>query len=413
MSELSFLGNNINHVKDHNLRAILRSLLNEGPLSRIQLAQKTGLSATAITHLIDDLTKNKIVSDCEEPLLPEERRVDRPRSALCLSQGARFAVGIHLRYGVFQVGLVDLLGKVIDSTEYEFTAGEAPRQVVDTIARAVRELLVRCAVEPTSILGVGLGSGLISSRLQVNLRAVNFGWGNAPTQDWLEELLGLPVVVDDNVRGMALAESIFGAGRGVNSLAYIYGRFGVGAGLMVNGKILRGSGQGAGEIGHTIIISHDGPLCRCGQRGCLEPLVSEPALAQQAEIAAAMHPDSILAELMRSTPDKSPVKNLFQAYRAGDHWAKDLVDTSAGYLGIALANLINLVGPELILLGGLFDEERDIYLPLIRQRIVSTSFGGVGELVRLEATSLGWRSGIIGAGALALARFLYFDPAEF
>ena len=414
MAEPSFLGSNIKRVKDHNLRTILRSLLSEGSLSRIQLAQKTGLSATTITNLVDELIKDRVVLECQEDKPPEERLVGRPRSRLCLSTNIYNVIGVHMRVGVFRVAMVDIVGRVIDHIEREFTSATPAREVILEIAQVIEEIITRCKVQRGAILGVGVGaSGLINYQTGVNILAANFGWREVPLRDWLAELLNLPVVVDNNVRCMALGEAMFGAGRGVNSLAFVYGRFGVGAGIVVDGKVFRGSGQGAGEIGHTIMNPHNGPLCRCGQRGCLEPLVSEPALALQASQAAELHPGSVLAECMHGEDNSRPVKRLFQAYCLGDPWAKVIVETSARYLGIALTNLVNLINPELILLGGLFEEEQDIILPIARQTMVDTAFGGLGEKVRLEATRFGWQAGMIGAASLALAKFLYLDPADF
>jgi glucokinase len=285
--------------------------------------------------------------------------------------------------------------------------------VIEDIAGTAQDVVINAGVERGRILGLGIGaSGLVNYRTGYNVLAANFGWRDVPMRDWLVELLRIPVVVDNNVRCMALGESLFGAARGVNSLAFVYGRFGVGAGIVVDGKVLRGSGLGAGEIGHSILLPDNGPLCRCGKRGCLEPLVSEPALVRQAEMAADMHPDSILAGCLRSETALRPVKRLFLALRRGDPWAKELVETSAHYLGLALSNLVNLINPELILLGGLFDEQKDIYLPLVQETMVANSFGGLGEKVRLQAASFGWQAGMIGASALALAKYLYLKPEE-
>ncbi len=413
MAEPSFLGSNINQVKEHNLRALLRSLLHEGSLSRVQLAQKTGLSATTISNLVDELVASGIVSECADEALPEERRVGRPPSSLCLSASSRYAIGVHMRVGIYRVALVDLRGQVIDHTESEFSTITPARQVIEEIACRIQQIIQRSGIERSAILGVGVGAaGLVNFSTGVNLLAANFGWRDVPMRDWLGELVGLPVVVDNNVRCMALGEAIFGAGRGVGSLAFVYGRFGVGTGIVVNGKIFRGSGQGAGELGHTIILPNNGPLCRCGKHGCLEPLVSEPALTRQAEMAVDMHPGSILERCWREVDGQRPIRQLFQAYRLGDPWARELIETSAGYLSIALANLVNLINPELILLGGLFEEDGEIFLPLAQRGMEANSFGGLGQQVRLQATTFGWQAGMIGAAALALAKFFYLNPED-
>lgn len=413
MPKPTFQGSNINLVKEHNQRAILLSLLYEGPLSRIQLAKKLSLSATTITNLVDELLEQGILNECESQTSLEGRGVGRPRSAICLVNDSRYAIGVHMRVGIFRVTILDLLGHVVSFREKEFSSDSPARTVMEDIASTIEEIIANCGIERSKILGVGVGaSGLVDYRSGVNLLASNFGWRDVPMREWLHDLLQLPVVIDNNVRCMALGEAMFGAGRGIKSLAFIYGRFGVGAGIVVDGKVFRGSGLGAGEIGHTIILPQFGPLCRCGQHGCLEPLVSEPSLVYQAEMAADQHPNSLLALTMRDTSIKRPIKRLFVAAKEGDPWARQLIETSADYLGIALANLVNLINPEMIILGGLFAEEQETILPIAREAMREHAFGGLGEKVRIQATAFGWQAGMIGAAALALAKFFYLNPKE-
>jgi glucokinase len=223
----------------------------------------------------------------------------------------------------------------------------------------------------------------------------------------LQEKLNLPVVVDNNVRAMALGEAYFGAGRGADTLAFVYGRTGVGAGFVVGGDIFRGSNTGAGEIGHTIIIPEGGEPCRCGKRGCLETLVSENVILREADKIARANSDGLLAQLMKKETDLRPIERVFNAARQGDQDTRQMIAARACYLGIALANLVNILNPELILLGGMFAQGDDLILPVAEQTMRETAFAGLGEKVRVQTTSFGWRAGVIGASALALLRFFY------
>lgn len=411
MTELTFSGSNINLVKEHNLRAVLLSLLFDGSLSRIQLAQKTSLSATTITNLVDELLALGVIANDKEQN-NHEHRVGRPRAGLHLVPNSRYAVGVQLRVGIIRVGITDLTGKLIDCAEFEFSYDPPPRETITQIGETILSLVQKTGIERSKIIGVGIGAtGLINYRTGVNILASNFGWKDVPIRDWLVEQLNLPVVVDNNVRCMALGEALFGVGRGVSSLAFVYARYGIGAGIVVNGKLYRGSGLGAGEIGHTIILPN-GPLCRCGQHGCLETLAAEPPLIRQAEALAQQYPNSILAACMADTSVPRPIKRLFNAHRQGDPHARQLIDTGAEYLGIALANLVNLFTPELILLGGLFEEESAIILPIARAVMERTAFGGLGKQAHLQVTSFRRQAGMIGAASLALSKFLYHNSEE-
>jgi glucokinase len=226
-------------------------------------------------------------------------------------------------------------------------------------------------------------------------------------QSVLNARLGLPVVVDNNVRAMALGEAYFGLGRGVDSLAFVYGRTGVGAGFVFGGQVFRGSSTGAGEIGHTIIVPEGGEPCRCGQRGCLETMVSEPVILRQAQAIAQRRPEGLLATCFSQKGDLEPIERVFAAARRGDSEACNLIEQVACYLGVALANLVNILNPEMILLGGMFAQGQDLFLPVATRTMRQMAFAGLGEKVRLQTTSFGWRAGVIGASALALMRFFY------
>jgi predicted NBD/HSP70 family sugar kinase len=216
--------------------------------------------------------------------------------------------------------------------------------------------------------------------------------------------------VDNNVRAMALGEAYFGLGRGVDSLAFVYGRIGVGAGFVFGGQVFRGSSTGAGEIGHTIMQPQNGETCRCGQSGCLETLVSEPVILRRAQAIAQQQPRGVLATCLANEDDLPLIERVFTAARRGDADTCEMIGQVANYLGIALANLVNILNPELILLGGMFAQGQDLILPVATRTMRQMAFAGMGEKVRLQTTAFGWRAGVIGASSLALMRYFYQPP---
>jgi predicted NBD/HSP70 family sugar kinase len=241
--------------------------------------------------------------------------------------------------------------------------------------------------------------------------APNLGWRDVPIRDWLTERLGLPVCVDNNVRAMALGEAWFGTGQDVRALAFVYARIGVGAGFVVDGQLFRGSGAGAGEVGHTTIIPDGGDRCRCGNAGCLETLVSEPAVVSLAEELARQNPQGILARHLRSVEGtSSDIERIFAAARAGDEATRTMLNERARYMGIALANLVNTFNPELILLGGMLAQGQDLLLPVMEATMRQQAFANLGEQVQLQTTSFGRQAGVVGAATLALNAFFYQQP---
>ncbi len=404
------LGSNINLVKAHNMQALLLSLLYEDNLSRVQLAKKLQLSNTTITNLISELISLGLVtdSDCQDSTKTGIRPVGRPRTGVCLQPNAHYVIGIHIGVGIFRLAITNLRDEIIIDNVQHFDVDTPAMQVLELMGKSVKLILEESQISQDSILGVGVGaSGLVDFQTGNNVFVPNLNWRDIPIKAYLEEQLDFKVVVDNNVRTMALAESYFGAGRSVDSLVFVYGRIGVGAGFIYKGQIFRGSAMGAGEIGHTNFLLEDGEPCRCGKRGCLETLVSESVILKETEKILGANPDGILAQMVNATPGSDKMDLIFKAARQGDATIRKMLEERAYFLGIALANMVNLYNPELIILGGIFSEGEDIFLPPLKQTIERMAFANLGTRVRIQATSFGWKAGVCGAAALALTHFFY------
>ena len=414
MAQANLQGSNINLVKRHNLQAILLNLLYEPVLSRSQLAKQTRLSNTTITNLIAELINEGIVTEksSDDGEQNELRPVGRPRTRICLEPNARFVVGVHIGVGIFRVAITNLRAEILHNHMQYFDINSLAEKVLKEIVSVVESVINESGIEREKILGVGIGaSGLVDFTTGVNLLAPNLDWHDVPLREYLQNELQLPVIVDNNVRSMAIGETYFGVGHGVDSVAFVYGRTGVGAGLTFKGRVFRGSAKGAGEIGHSVILPHGGEPCRCGNSGCLETLVSESVILQRAEEIVQRNPNGVLATILNGEPEDTLIESVFKAARQGDAQVKEMLEERAYYLGVALANLINLFNPDLILLGGIFSRGEDLFVEPITRTVQKIAFGGMGKNVRIQATSFGWKAGVIGAAALALLHF-FFQPME-
>lgn len=395
-------GTNAPAVKSHNLRALLLALLRQQPISRIRLARATGLSTTTVTNLTGELLDQGVIEESGTDVAARALGAGRPPLALHLVPASRCALGIHIGVRRARVALVDLQANILDLQQVELAADAPAEQTLDRIVEAAQGVLGRCAGVRRAgrLVGVGVGaSGLVQFATGVNLFAPNLGWRDVPLRRIFAERLGLPTVVDNNVRCMALAESLYGVGRNRRALAFVYARVGVGAGLVVDGEVYRGADYGAGEIGHWVMEPHGGERCRCGNSGCLETLVSETVLAER---AAQLDPD-LLAGCA------TPLPTLFDAARDGHLALIELLEDRAYYVGLALANLVNVLDPQLIMLGGWLQEGFDLVEPVIARTMRRHAFGGLGAHVELLPASFGFHSGAIGAAVLALESF-FFTP---
>jgi glucokinase len=253
-----------------------------------------------------------------------------------------------------------------------------------------------------TVLGVGIGApgnvdaaaGRIGEDIQniPELKGVALG-------PLVAVRLGLPVVVDNDVNALALGEMAFGAARGARNFILICIGTGVGGGIVLNGRIVRGASGYGGEVGH-MSVEPDGRPCFCGSRGCLKAYLSGPDLAAQAREALAAAPAARCLALAGGDPAAIRAEHLFQAAREGDAAARAIVDRAGRVLGIALGNLINALNPELILLGGGVMAAADLLLEPARAWARRYSFASAFAAAKIGLASLDKQSGIKGAAAL-------------
>jgi glucokinase-like ROK family protein len=325
---------------------------------------------------------------------------------------ARHAVGIHIGVGQIRVAVADLRAHLLSYLSMGHSLDRSPKEVLRDAAALVDEAISQGGVDRDKVVGVGVGaSGLVNPHTGVNVMAPNLGWYDVPIRDFLVQQLELPVCVDNNARTMALGEALFGVGKDVHALAFVYARIGVGAGFVVGERLYRGSAAGAGEIGHTTIVPDGGEPCRCGNSGCLETLVSEPAIVRLAEALAAQDRDGILAAHLLSEQGTA-IERILSAARAGDLATQAMLEERACYMGIALANLVNVLNPDLIVLGGIFVQGKDLLLPTIEKVMRQRAFANLGAQVQIKTTEFGPQAGAVGAVALALNTFFYQQPDQ-
>ena len=402
----TLLGTSGSNIKSHNMRVILLALLRYKTVSRVRLSRLTGLSTTTITNLVTELMARGLIT---ERGIRHQGSVGRPRTALALVPDARYAVGVHIGVGSVRVTLADLFARPLDILRLEHPVDCSSQEVLTETVRLIHEIIDANSIPPSDVVGVGIGaSGLVDIKTGVNVLAPNLGWRNIPLRAWFGERLDFPIHVDNNVRAMALAEAMFGSEPHGHVLAFVYARIGVGAGFVLGNQLYSGSGAGAGEIGHmTILVEGEREIeCRCGNYGCLETLFSEPVIVRAAQALAKKAPEGILAQSL-AAGDGSILDRVFAAAEQGDAATQALLAERASYMGIALANLVNILNPDRIVLGGMFVQGRPWLLPATEATMRRRAFANLGKRVQIETTSFGRDVGAIGAASLALNQFFY------
>lgn len=319
-----------------------------------------------------------------------------------------YAIGIDAGATKLKAGIVDSRGKLYFPNDIPTNH----KQIMAQILNMVRSILEHAKKSPKirkSILGVGIG---VCGQVDFSEGKVIAGmpekiprWIGTPVKTIVEREFDMPVVVDNDGKVATLAEFLFGDYTDFKNLVCITIGTGVGSGLIINGKPHKPNKGAAGEIGH-VTINFEGPMCGCGHRGCLEEYISNSALVNYARRQLNQGVKSRLFDLCDGQLDRLTPELVGRAASEGDSVAKSAIDIMANYLGIGLANVANILGPDLIVIGGGMAQLGDLLLKSVQEALRKHSFGVCAENTRIVLSSLGPYAGVIGAGALVFQKML-------
>ena len=312
----------------------------------------------------------------------------RRPTLLALNSSYAHAIGLKVERTRLLGARVDLAGRIRARGAVSFPEWPDPQRFLE-LARGLVEELRR-----GEILGVGIGiSGFVDAARGIELYSPILGWREVPLAAPLSQLVGLPVYLENDVNALTLAERWYGAGRAFRNFVCVTVGEGIGAGVVIGGELYRGAAGGAGELGHTT-INPDGPRCRCGERGCLEVYASDRFLLSQAK---ALGYESI--------------EELTAVARDGDRAAQAVFTKMGRALGIGVKNLVNLLNPEAVVLGGERLDAADLFLPAFEEQVRRHSFPKEAEDLVIVPAELGEEGFLIGAATLAVREFFRL-PAE-
>lgn len=385
-------------VKEVNKRLIFQLIRRERAISRADIARSLGLSPTTVSALIDELAEEGFVRKLG---CGTSRRGRRP-VIFQIDPTARYVIGADVGSNVLTVIAADLNGAVIRELEANIN-DQTGQELVRTLYEEIKRCVQVAGIDRTRILGVGIASpGLVDYQGGTVIRAINVEWEGVPLKGILEHELGLPVYVENMNNTAALGEYSWGLDRDVKRFFYLNVGRGVGGGLIVDGRVLQGSGISASEVGH-LVINRYGDKCRCGARGCLETLVSAKALQKQAYRMAEQFPDSVTFELSGGQPKNITLEMLAQAAKANDPLAVNIFTQAGEWLGIAIAGMVNIFNPDVVMLGGrVIRAAEDIILAKARSIARENSFEALFDMVTFVTPRLGHLSSALGAVSFVL-----------
>ncbi|MGP3985125.1 ROK family transcriptional regulator [Streptomyces sp. KR80] len=364
-----------------NLERVVRAVRLAGSLTQAEIARSTGLSAATVSNIVRELKDGGTVQ-----VTPTSAGGRRARS-VSLSGDAGIVVGVDFGHTHLRVAVGNLAHQVLAEEAEPLDVDASAAQGFDR-AEALVNRLIATTGGATKVIGVGLG---VPGPIDVETGALGSsailpGWVGINPREELTERLGVPVHVDNDANLGALGELVWGSGRGVKDLAYIKVASGVGAGLVINGQIYRGPGGTAGEIGH-ITLDESGPVCRCGNRGCLETFT------------AARY---VLPLLFSSHGPDLTVERMVQLAREGDPGCRRVVGDIGRHVGSGIANLCNLLNPRRVIIGGDLAEAGDLVLNPVRESVARYAIPSAARQLSVVPGMLGGRAEVLGALALVL-----------
>ena len=365
-----------------NRQRLLDALRDLGPLTQTEAARATGLSAGTVSNLVHELSAAGVLIAVGGA--PRGRR----GRLLSVAPPEGVALGVDVGHRHLRVVLADWTLTPIAEQRVDSPAEQTAPEALGSASHLVDQVLAEAGVDRAAVVGVGLGlpAPIDSGTGRVGAPVILPGWQGVHAAQLATEVLGLPVVVDNDANLGALAETLQGAAQGTRSAAYIKISGGVGAGLVMDGQIFRGPDGTAGEIGHVSLDEY-GALCRCGNRGCLETLVRTPALLSLLEPTHG--PDLSVARMVALAHD-------------GDTACRRLIVDAGRQVGLAAANMCNLLNPERIVLGGELSQAADLLIEPMRDVISRHGIPSAVRRVHIVPAALGSRSQVLGAVALAL-----------
>ncbi len=318
----------------------------------------------------------------------------------------RVYAGIDVGATNIKCGLVDKKGKVLLKEQKPTVADKGAEALLHLVANIGERLLLRAADEDYEVpwLGVGTPGTVDFKSGRITGMSPNIpGWKGTEVGAFLKDRLNLPVYVDNDVNAMALAEHCFGAGIGYDSIVCVALGTGVGGGLVLGGRIWRGSTHAAAEIGH-MPIHPEGLQCKCGQRGCLEAYCSSAAIIERCRVRLSDRLTPVFDKVLAGDLGELSIKKLFLAAREKDEVALEVLGETARYLAIGLTGVVNLLNPNLVIIGGGVADGAAGFVETVAQELGSRVCDSTVDGLRVVKAALGNNAGFIGAGILGRER---------
>jgi predicted NBD/HSP70 family sugar kinase/biotin operon repressor len=370
---------------------VLETVRERGLVSRADISRETGLARSTVSSLVTDLQSAGLVveSSSTNGRLRETSKGGRPPVLLSLNPAAGAVLGIHFDHRFVRVAVAELDHRILSEEARELDVDHDAASTLDVAAELAAHVVGRAGVKAERLLGAGVAvPGPIDHETGVvGSTTIMPGWVGLDVAAELERRLNLPVHIDNDANLGALAESVLGAGRDVSEMVYVMLSSGIGAGLVLGGRLHRGARGTAGEIGH-VLVNEQGPICRCGNRGCLETYAGAGALL----------------DLLRASHGELTPERMIELAQEGDPACRRVIGDSARIVGQVVAALCNQLNPERIVVGGTVSPAGELVLEPMRDVVHRYAIPAAADDAQIVQGSLGERAELLGALILVVGQ---------
>lgn len=386
-----------------NKQNVFRCILNEGPINKSAIAQKIGITIPSVMKIVDSLLESGLVRSVGKGVSSG----GKPPEMLEAVANSHYAIGVDIGLSEIRIALGNMKKEIVARRTMQSCSNLTVDDMVELLSENIRDVIDNSDIDKNLLLGIGLGApGLIDMNTGRIVFSPHFRWENVDLCGKLAERIPeYPILIDNVTRNSARAECELGAGKGVDNLFMLNLGRGIASAFMLGSSIYCGTNGMCGEIGH-LTVNREGPMCMCGDYGCLEALASGEAIAEQAKNVIGRGVESKILELVDGKIENIEAKVVFEAGELGDQAAMMIIERALDYIGIAVAGVINLLDVERVVLTGGMTKNGDLFWNTIKRDINAHLMKYSGTSAEIVSAMLGDDAAALGAICKVIHQYL-------
>lgn len=383
-------------MKSLNRSIVLNIIRTQGPISRAKIARVSKLTPPTVSSLVNELLESELVIESEQG----KSLGGRKPTMLIINSNRFYIIGVDIGPKKIRAALTDLSGDLVEAVGNTISNKINENELVILLKKSISKLIE--SHQNKEIIGIGVGMhGVVDVATGTSVFAPNLNLRNIPLKEELEKEYNVLVKVDNDVRAMAFGEYWYSDVETSKNMVTVNIGHGVGAGIVLNGELFHGDHFLAGEIGH-MTIDVAGRKCTCGNTGCWQTLVSGPAIAEIAKEKSVQHPETDILSLVNGDVDKINGETVYSAATNGDALAIEILQEAGDVIGIGLTNLIHMLNPEKIIIGGGVAKASEFILPRVKDTIAKRGITNQAKSTLISCSKQGKNATAMGAAALVL-----------